>query len=104
MKKYTNGSGKILLENEIPEGIVFERGVAYVEGIGYIEEIAPDWMINQLRRSVAHDLELWEDIPYEKAIAFLQRYGYFDNWTAYDINHRPIDIDAISESFAERSE
>ena len=60
------------------------------------ERVAEPWMIHRLQRSVANDIAC-EDMPYGKCIEVIQKYNMFGNWSTYEINHRPVDIDEVSE-------
>ena len=63
---------------------------------GTLEEIAQDWAINRMQRSVSNEIACAE-IPYEKALEVIQKYNMFGNWTTYEINNRPVDVDEIRE-------
>lgn len=63
---------------------------------GTLEVVAPDWMINSRQRSVARDISC-DDMPYEKVLKVFQKYNMFGNWTVYEINNRPVDIEELTE-------
>ena len=63
---------------------------------GTLEKIADEVWIKRLQRDVARDIACAE-MPYEKCLDVLQKKNVFGNWTAYEINHRPVDVDAIIE-------
>lgn len=63
---------------------------------GTLEEIAPDHAIERLRKSVAKDLATRET-PYEEILEKLNEYGFFSNWTIWEINNRPVDLREIED-------
>ena len=63
---------------------------------GTLEEIAPDYMIDNLRRNVAKTIATRET-SYEEILEKLNNYGFFGNWTIWEINHRPVDVDEIED-------
>ena len=67
---------------------------------GSLEEVAPDWMINQQQRIVAKEIAT-VDMPYGDVLEVLQRYNWFGNWSFWEINNRPVDIDEITEMVEE---
>lgn len=62
--------------------------------------IADSWMIHRLQRNVANDIACAE-MPYEKVLEVIQKWHVFEDWTVYEINNRPVDIDGLSELIAE---
>ena len=67
---------------------------------GSLVPVADDWMIHRLQRDVASDIAC-DEMPYGKCVEILQKYNMFGNWTAYEINNRPVDLDEISEMVAQ---
>lgn len=67
---------------------------------GSLEEVAPDWMINQQQRIVAKEIAT-VDMPYNEVLEVIQRYNWFGNWSFWEINNRPVDIDEITEMVEE---
>ena len=63
---------------------------------GSLEKIAPDYEINRLRRDVAMEIAC-EEMPYGEVLDVLQRLNFFGNWTEYELNHRPVDVDELRE-------
>ena len=63
---------------------------------GDLEEIAPDWMIERLRRAVANDLAC-KEMEYSDILEYFQSAGIFGTWTVYEINNRPVDLEEIRE-------
>ena len=61
-----------------------------------IEKCADEWKINSLRKNVAKDIAT-NDLPYETVLNWMTKHGIFENWTDYEIDHRPIDVDEIAE-------
>lgn len=114
MSKYYNvDTGEIWTEEEIREEFdalkrngdledFYEDDFEYylknclVENNGSLQKIAPDWMINQQQRIVAKDIAT-VDMPYNEVLEVLQRYNWFGNWSFWEINNRPVDIDEITE-------
>lgn len=70
---------------------------------GSLEEVAPDWMINQQQRIVAKEIAT-VDMPYGDVLEVIQKYNWFGNWSTWEINNRPVDIDEITEMVAEELE
>lgn len=68
---------------------------------GSLEEIADDYEIERLRRDVASDIAC-DEMPYAEVLEVLQKLGWFDGWTPWEIAHRPIDVDEIAEIVAEQ--
>ena len=58
---------------------------------------AEKWMIKRMQKSVAMDISS-KDLPYEKALEILEKHEYFSDWTIYEMNNRPIDLDEIEEA------
>lgn len=67
-----------------------------LENNGSLEKIAPDWMINQRQRQVAEDIAT-ADMPYGDVLEVIQKYNWFGNWSEWEINHRPVDVDELTE-------
>ena len=63
---------------------------------GSLEEVAPDWMINQQQRIVAKEIAT-VDMPYGDVLEVIQKYNWFGNWSTWEINNRPVDIDELTE-------
>lgn len=84
--------------NNQTEATSFENYLSncMVRNNGTLEEIAPDWAIHRIQRSVANEIACAE-IPYTKALEVLQKYNMFSIWTTYEINNRPVDVDEIRE-------
>ncbi len=53
-----------------------------------------------LQRKVANDIAC-ADISYSQALESLQRNHVFENWTYYECNHRPVDVDELAECVAQ---
>ena len=113
MKKYRDENGTVITEAELLDEFrkLTKSGETDAESFetyvrncldknGTLEEVAPSWMINRLQRNVANDLACYE-MPYGKCLEILQNYNVFGNWTAYEINNRPVDLDGISEMIQE---
>ena len=66
-----------------------------------LEKISEEWRINKLRRDVAQDIAASEDLPYEKVFEWMERNNVFGNWTDYEIDNRPVDVDELAEIVAE---
>lgn len=87
---------------EDPEG-TFEH---YLESCltrnnGSLEEIGDDYEIERLRRDVASDIAC-DEMPYEKVLEILQKLGYFQTWSPWEIVHRPVYFEEIIEIVAEQ--
>lgn len=63
-------------------------------------KVAPEWMINGLRRRVARDIAD-VDMPYGACVNALCAMNFFGNWTAWEINNRPVNIDEATEIVGE---
>lgn len=70
---------------------------------GSLEEVAPDWMINHQRRIVAKEIAT-VDMPYNEVLEVLQRHNWFGNWSFWEINNRPVDVDELTEMVAQELE
>ena len=57
---------------------------------------AEKWMISRLQRSVANEIAC-DEIPYEKALDILRKWKVFEDWTVYELNNRPVDVDELRE-------
>jgi len=64
------------------------------------EKTAPRWMINSLRRSVAKDM-ISEDLTYGMILDWMETNDVFGNWTVYEMNNRPVNVDDLCEYCAE---
>ena len=71
-----------------------------LENNGSLEKIAPDWMINRLQRQVAEDIAT-ADMPYGDVLEVIQKYNWFGNWSTWEINNRPVDVDELTEMVEE---
>lgn len=85
------------IDPEIYDTFEYYLNSCLVENNGSLMPVAEDWMINRLRRDVASDIAC-DEMPYEKCLEIIQKYNMFGNWSTYEINHRPVDIDSISET------
>ncbi len=87
---------------EDPEG-TFEH---YLESCltrnnGSLEEIGDDYEIERLRRDVASDIAC-DEMPYGEVLEVLQKLGYFGTWSPWEIVHRPVNLDEVTEIVAEQ--
>ena len=57
---------------------------------------AESWMINRLQKSVANDIAC-KEIPYYKVLGILQKWKAFENWTVWEMDHRPVNVDELRE-------
>lgn len=57
---------------------------------------AEKWMISRLQRSIANEITC-DEIPYEKALDILRKWKVFEDWTVYELNNRPVDVDELRE-------
>lgn len=64
---------------------------------GSLEKIAPNYEINRLQRGVAMEIACGDEIPYGEVLEILQQYNCFGNWTEYELNHRPVDVEELRE-------
>lgn len=64
---------------------------------GSLEEIASDYEINNRRRWAATRIAAQSEMKYEDILNVLQKYNVYGNWTMYEINNRPTDIDELQE-------
>lgn len=71
---------------------------------GTLEEIAPDSEINRLRKSVARDIARDTDLDYDQILETLNNWNVFGTWTIWEINHRPVDIEELTEMVTEMVE
>lgn len=67
---------------------------------GSLTEIADDWIINRLRRTVASEIAC-KEMPYDKCLEVICRYNMFGTWSAYEVDHRPVNIDEATEIVGE---
>lgn len=109
MRKFIDENRKIITEEELEKEFnelkrngdtEVKTFVEYVNNCtsknGTLERVADDVWINRLQRNVANDIAC-EEMPYAKCLEVLQKYNWFGNWTAWEINHRPVDIDEVRE-------
>lgn len=57
---------------------------------------AEPWMIARLQRAVANDIAC-EEMPYDKVLGILQKWRIFEEWTVWEMDHRPVDVTELSE-------
>lgn len=109
MRKFVDERGAVITETELLNEFqkLKKAGETDAENFGIyvrncldkngtLEEVAPDWMINKLQRSVAEDIAC-EEVSYSKAIEAVQKWKWGENWTVYEINNRPVDVDELRE-------
>lgn len=70
-----------------------------VENNGSLELIADDWAIERVRKAVASDIAC-DEMPYDECLKVLQTMEAFGNWTAYELERRPINSDVYAEMVA----
>lgn len=115
MKKYWNvDTEKLLTEDEIRQDYISLKATGDInpdiydtfeyylnscllDNNGSLIPVADDWMINRLQRDVASDIAC-DEMEYGKCLEVIQKYNMFSNWTTYEINNRPVDIDSIRET------
>ena len=73
------------------------REACMVYNNGSLEKIAEDWAINRLRRAVAWDIIAATEIDAQKVIDWMEDNDVFGNWTAWEIDHRPVDVKELIE-------
>ena len=54
------------------------------------------WRRKDLRSTVANDLARILGYNYDTILAMLIRWKAFENWTLYEVNHRPVNIEEIA--------
>lgn len=64
---------------------------------GSLEEIAPNYEIENRRKWTATKIAAQSEMKYEDILNVLQKYNVHGNWTMYEINNRPTDIDELQE-------
>ena len=57
---------------------------------------AEPWMVNHMQRSVANDI-CCKDMPYDTVLGIFQKWKLFENWTVWEMDNRPVDVDEIRE-------
>lgn len=67
---------------------------------GSLEPVADDVWIKKLRRDVASDIAC-DEMAYGDVLEVLDKLDMFGNWSTYEINNRPVDVDSISEIVAQ---
>ncbi len=85
------------IDSEIYDTFEYYLNSCLLENNGSLERIADDWKIHGLQKSVANDIAC-KEIPYEKALAIIQKWKIFETWSNYEINNRPVNVDALRES------
>lgn len=70
---------------------------------GVLEPCADDVWVKRLRRSVASDIAC-DEMEYNDCLKVLEDNHVFENWTLYEINHRPVDLESLSEMVAQSLE
>jgi len=73
------------------------REACMIYNNGSLEKIADDWEINRLRRAVAWDIISATEIDAQKVMDWMEDNDVFGNWTAWEINHRPVDVEELIE-------
>lgn len=64
---------------------------------GTLEELASEWDIENKRRWTAMKIASQSEIDYVDVLNVLQKYNVHGNWTAWEINNRPVDYDELQE-------
>ena len=64
---------------------------------GTLEEIAPEYEIDNKRKWTATKIAAQTDLNYEEILEVLRKWNVHGNWTKWEINHRPVDIDELAE-------
>ena len=82
-------------ETEQPDFASYEKEVTGKNGT--LELIAPDYEIENLRKWTAVKIAAQSEAKYEDILAVLRKYNVHGNWTMYEINNRPVDIDEMQE-------
>lgn len=62
-----------------------------------MEELASEWDIENKRRWTAMKIASQSEIDYVDVLNVLQKYNVHGNWTAWEINNRPVDYDELQE-------
>lgn len=63
--------------------------------MGYLEYLA--WRKRDLRSTVAGDLSRILGYNYAAVLQLLETWGAFDNWTLWETNHRPVNLEELAE-------
>lgn len=82
-------------ETKQPDFTSYEKEVASKNGT--LELIAPDYEIENLRKWTAVKIAAQSEAKYEDVLEVLRKYNVHGNWTMYEINNRPVDIDELQE-------
>ena len=64
---------------------------------GDLEEVADDYSIENRRRWTATKIASQSEFSYGDILNVLQKYNIHGNWTAWEINNRPVDYDELTE-------
>ena len=64
---------------------------------GSLQPVADDWKINRVRKAVAWDIVAATELKYEDVINILVNKNIFDEWSEYELDHRPVDVDSLTE-------
>lgn len=63
--------------------------------MGYLEYLA--WRRRDLRNTVAEDLARILGYNYSAVLRILEQWDAFGNWTLWETNHRPVNLEEIAE-------
>lgn len=63
--------------------------------MGYQEYLA--WRRRDLRTTVAADLSRILGYNYEAVLRILEQWDAFGNWTLWEANHRPVNLEELAE-------
>ena len=55
------------------------------------------WRRRDLRNTVAEDLARILGYNYAAVLEYLERVGAFSNWTLWETNHRPVNLEELAE-------
>lgn len=67
--------------------------------MGYLEYL--EWRKRDLRSTVAGDLSRILGYNYSAVLQLLESWRVFDNWTLWETNHRPVNLEELAELVTE---
>lgn len=59
------------------------------------------WRRRDLRTTVAEDLARILGYNYAAVLEYLERVGAFNNWSLWETNHRPVNLEELAELVTE---
>lgn len=85
------------IDSEIYSTFEYYLESCMIHNNGSLQPVADDWKINRVRKAVAWDIVAATELKYEDVINILVDKDIFGNWSSYELDHRPVDVDSLTE-------